>query len=456
MYENEIANENTVCICIMYNDTFILILFQILLSDMYDISYIRKNQVIFDLEMRKRGVEVDLSSKIIEIDDQRKTYERKMQELQAEKNILVKKISIMKSNGEDCNSIFRETEILEKQIQSIKMDHLNNKVEIRLKSLIASLPNMSHESVPEGSNEDDNIEILKYGDMRNFDFTIKEHVEFQGIDFSTATTMSGSRFVLLHNEFALLERALANFMLDVHITEHGYIEYSTPYLVKESAMFGVGQLPKFAEESFLVEGQYRLIPTSEVTLTNIVANKIVDIQELPLRFTAHTPCFRSEAGSAGKDTKGMIRLHQFSKVELVSIVTQEHSLEELERLTNCAENILKKLNLHYRKILLCKGDMGFSSGKTYDLEVWLPYSKKYREISSCSNCFDFQARRMNSKYKTHDNKKFFVHTLNGSGLAIGRTMVAIIENYQNQDGSISIPDVLIPYMRGKKKILNKC
>lgn len=420
---------------------------------MHDISYIRKNLTLFESEMQKRGIAHETLSKIIEVDDARKCAERNIQILQAEKNNIVKDIAIRKSRGEEYSSLFHVTDSLEKKIQDMK-SNINNKLSKSLKDLLSSLPNISHNSVPEGDNENDNIEVSRYGIPPTIDFLVKEHVDFKGIDFNTAVEMSGSRFVLLHNEFALLERALASFMLDLHVREHGYIEYSTPYLVKENAMFGAGQLPKFSEESFLVEDKYRLIPTAEVTLVNMVANKIIDIGELPLRFTSHTQCFRSEAGSAGKDTKGMIRLHQFSKVELVSITRQEDSLEELDYLTNCAENVLKKLDLHYRKMLLCKGDLGFASGKTYDLEVWLPYSKKYREISSCSNCFDFQARRVNAKYKMSNNK-LFVHTLNGSGLAIGRTMVAIIENYQNQDGSINIPDVLVPYMHGQKKILCK-
>ena len=323
------------------------------------------------------------------------------------------------------------------------------------------LPNIPHDDVPVGSNENENVELTKSGQIPNFEFTPKSHYELGEklgmLDFDLATKTTGSRFVFVKNKLALLERAISNFMLDIHTSKNGYEEISPPLLASENTMFGTGQLPKFENDQFevkLEEGSGRkfLIPTAEVILTNIVKDKILDLKTLPMRFVASTPCFRKEAGSYGKDTKGMIRQHQFYKVELVSIVEQNKCLEELERMTNCATGILDLLELPYRKMILCSGDMGFSAEKTYDIEVWLPSENKYREISSCSSCSTFQATRMKARYKNSNKETVFVGTLNGSGLAVGRTLIAILENFQQKDGSISIPKVLRPYMNNLEKI----
>ena len=328
----------------------------------------------------------------------------------------------------------------------------------KLHEILSSHPNILENDVPIGNDENENIELRCFSQPKVFSYLPKEHdilgARNNAMDFETATKISGARFVFLKDDLCLLERALATFMIDTHVSEYGYSEISPPALVWDKALFGTGQLPKFKEDLFVTTGEHALIPTAEVSLTNYVREKILSEDELPLRLTAWTQCFRSEAGSAGRDTKGMIRQHQFSKVELVSIVPEDKSKIEHERMTECAEGILKKLDLPFRTMLLCSGDTGFSAQKTYDLEVWLPGQGKYREISSCSNCGSFQARRMNARYKDHDGKNKFVHTLNGSGLAVGRTMVAILENYQNEDGSISVPPILQSYMRGKTHILS--
>jgi seryl-tRNA synthetase len=330
-----------------------------------------------------------------------------------------------------------------------------------LEKILSNIPNIPHSDVPNGKNENDNIEIKKSGQIPKFDFKAKSHYELGEnlgmLDFDLATKTTGSRFVFVKNKLALLERALSNFMLDTHILNNGYEEISPPLLASENTMFGTGQLPKFENDQFevkLEEGTDRkfLIPTAEVILTNIVKDKIIDLKSLPLRFVACTPCFRKEAGSYGKDTKGMIRQHQFYKVEMVSIVEHDKCLEELERMTNCATGILDLLELPYRKMILCSGDMGFSAEKTYDIEVWLPSENKYREISSCSSCAKFQAVRMKARYKDQKKETVYVGTLNGSGLAIGRTLIAILENYQQKDGSITIPKILRPYMNNLEKI----
>ena len=327
--------------------------------------------------------------------------------------------------------------------------------------ILSSIPNIPHDDVPIGSNENENVELTKSGQIPNFEFTPKSHYELGEtlgmLDFDLATKTTGSRFVFVKNKLALLERAISNFMLDIHTSKNGYEEISPPLLASENTMFGTGQLPKFENDQFevkLEEGSGRkfLIPTAEVILTNIVKDKILDLKTLPMRFVASTPCFRKEAGSYGKDTKGMIRQHQFYKVELVSIVEQNKCLEELERMTNCATGILDLLELPYRKMILCSGDMGFSAEKTYDIEVWLPSENKYREISSCSSCSTFQATRMKARYKNSNKETVFVGTLNGSGLAVGRTLIAILENFQQKDGSIGIPKVLRPYMNNLEKI----
>jgi len=337
--------------------------------------------------------------------------------------------------------------------QKIVKDNLDN--------ILSNVPNIPHKDVPLGKNENDNVEINKSGKITKFDFNPKSHYELGEnlgmLDFDLATKTTGSRFVFVKDKLALLERAISNFMLDTHILKNDYVEISPPLLASENTMFGTGQLPKFENDQFeikLEEGTDRkfLIPTAEVILTNIVKDKIIDLKSLPMRFVASTPCFRKEAGSYGKDTKGMIRQHQFYKVEMVSIVEQGKCLEELERMTNCATKILDLLELPYRKVILCSGDMGFSSEKTYDIEVWLPSENKYREISSCSSCSTFQAVRMKTRYKNQKNETLFAGTLNGSGLAVGRTLIAILENYQQKDGSITIPKVLKPYMNNLEKI----
>ena len=326
----------------------------------------------------------------------------------------------------------------------------------KLDNLLSSIPNLPLNDVPVGSDESFNKEILKSGTINKFSFDPKSHYELgenlNMLDFDLATKTTGARFVFVNDKLALLERAIANFMLDKHTNENGYIEYNLPFLVKDSALFGTGQLPKFGEDLFTAGEDHWLIPTAEVPLTNMVREEILNQNQLPMRVTSYTPCFRSEAGAAGKDTRGMLRQHQFTKVELVSIVEPQHSQDELERMLECAESILKDLHIHYRIMTLCTGDMGFSASKTYDIEVWLPGENTYREISSCSNCNDFQARRMNTRYKL-ENKNIFVHTLNGSGLAVGRTLIAILENYQMKDGNNKITEVLKKYFNNSDTLI---
>lgn len=353
-------------------------------------------------------------------------------------------------NKSPCEEQVKLSKSITSEIETISLKEQTEKN--KLVDILSNLPNISAQNVPTGEDESSNVEIRKYGKRRKFDFTPKFHYELGErlglMDFEQAAKISGSRFTILKGQLAKLGRALINFMLETHVNEFGYTEVHHPVLVKDRAMYNVGQLPKFFDDSYLTTDKLRLIPTSEVVLTNLVADKIIEEKELPIRFTAYSECFRKEAGSAGRDTRGMIRQHQFGKVELVSITTEDQSNDELERMTNAAEEILKKLELPYRIMLLCSGDMGFAAQKTYDIEVWLPEQNKYREISSCSNCGTFQARRMNTKYflETDRKTKKYVHTLNGSALAIGRTIVAIMENYQNSDGSVTIPNVLQRYM----------
>jgi seryl-tRNA synthetase len=385
------------------------------------------------------------SDELLKIDDKRREKIEEIQNLQSQRNDLAKKIATAKRNGENTDDLIN----LSKEI-NIKLSNNSNEFDEKLNNILISLPNIPESEVPFGQGEDKNIEIEKWGELRKFDFKPKEHFEIgenlKMLDFDQSSVISGSRFSTLLSDLAKLERVLSNFMLEIAI-ENGYIEVSPPNLVRNNAMFGSGQLPKFSEDAFKTTNDYWLIPTSEVSLVNLVQDKILSEEELPLRFTAYTPCFRSEAGSAGKDSRGMIRQHQFKKVELVSIVSQEESLKEHNRMTNIAMTILQKLKIPYRKMLLCSGDMGFSAQKTYDLEVWLPGQGKYREISSCSNCGDFQARRMNAKYRCPDSKKpIFLHTLNGSSLAVGRTIIAILENYQNADGTVTVPEILVEKM----------
>jgi seryl-tRNA synthetase len=419
---------------------------------MHNIKVIRENPGAFDNAMIRRGLG-PMSNQILEMDKQVREEKTVLQELQQQANDWAKQIGLLKAKGEDASEAIAKSKELKEQVaclkqkmESIASDSTNELVE----GLLATLPNIPHDDVPNGESEDDNVEIRRWGDKREFSFPAKEHFELGKdlgmMDFKTAAKMSGSRFVILKGQLAKLERALGQFMLDIHTKEFGYTETSVPMLVRDEAMFGSGQLPKFAEDSFKTTNDYRLIPTAEVSLVNTVRESILAPEQLPMRLVSLTPCFRSEAGSAGKDTTGMIRMHQFWKVELVSITDEISSEKEHERMTSCAEEIIRRLKIPYRVILLCTGDMGFTASKTYDFELWMPGQLKYREVSSCSNCGDFQAIRMNSRYKKNDKENVFVHTLNGSGLAVGRTMVAIMENYQNADGSINIPEALQSYM----------
>ena len=419
---------------------------------MLDIKWIRENSDSFDNAMKNRGNNI-LAAELIKIDDKRREHLTKIQELQSKRNILATEIAKLKKSGENSDILMEQSKRINSELKDLENSSNNDD---ELHNILATIPNLPSLEVPIGSDESGNQEIEKWGEIPNFDFTPKQHFEIGEklglLDFEQSSLISGSRFSTLYGNLSKLERALSNFMLDV-ANEFNYTEVSPPNLVKDAAMFGSGQLPKFAAEAFKTESGYWLIPTSEVSLVNLVAKKTFDETELPIRFTAYTPCFRSEAGAAGKDTRGMIRQHQFKKVELVSITSAEGSKAEHERMTGVSCEILKRLKLPYRKMLLCTGDMGFCSEKTYDLEVWLPGQNQYREISSCSNCGDFQARRTSTKYKSKDAKKAnFVHTLNGSSLAVGRTIVAILENYQNEDGSVNIPEILISYMNGIKKI----
>ena len=417
---------------------------------MHDINFIRENPNLFDELLKKRFIEPK-SDEIISLDRKKRDILTKSQELRAERKNL-------SSSFSDLNDVDKAN--LQKKVQLIKnnIDELENDISIideQLKNHLSSLPNLPHNDVPIGKDESSNKLIKQVGKIPSFSFTPKSHYELgedlEMIDFEQAGKVSGTRFVYLKKNIAKLERAIANFMLDKHTNEFDYTEINPPNLVRDAAAFGTGQLPKFSEDLFKTNTNHWLIPTAEVPLTNLVLDTIVSDKNLPLRYTAWTPCYRSEAGAAGRDTRGMIRQHQFSKVELVSITGEDESEKELERMLNCATSILDDLKIPYQIILLSSGDMGFSAEKTYDIEVWLPGEEKFREISSCSNCNSFQARRMNARYKDTDQNKF-VHTLNGSGLAVGRTLIAIMENYQNEDGSISIPQVLKPYMGNLDKI----
>ena len=421
---------------------------------MHNIHFIRENPVEFDNQLKKRGIK-SFSETIIKIDEEKRKSQTSLQKLQEERNNVSKEIGLLKSKNQDSTELLKKVEKIKndmqvlKELEDIKNDELNG--------ILKNLPNLPSNDVPVGLDEKSNVEIKKWGSPPNFDFKPKNHYEIGEnlglMDFELASKLSGSRFVILRGMLSKLERALTQYMLDKHTTQNGYTEINTPVLVKEHTLYGTGQLPKFVDDLFTVGDDFWLIPTAEVTLTNIVRETIVNENLLPLRFTSNTQCFRSEAGAAGKDTRGMIRSHQFSKVELVSITKPDQSNDELERMLKSAESILQDLNIHYRIVTLSTGDMGFAANKTYDIEVWLPGENKYREISSCSNCGDFQSRRMNSRFKnTKENKTEYLHTLNGSGLAVGRTLISIMENYQNSDGSFNIPKVLIPYMNNIDKI----
>ncbi len=419
---------------------------------MHNINYIRENPTEFDNLMKLRG-EKPLSSKIIEIDKQKRETQTILQSLLGERNTISKTIGIQKKNNKDVSFEMKKIEEIKNKINTLK--ELENIKENELNAILIRLPNIPHKTVPLGKDENDNKLYKEWGKKPKFNFQPKKHFEIGEelglINFELASKLSGSRFVVLKKQISKLERAISNFMLDKHTEVNGYTEYSVPFLVKNNSLYGTGQLPKFGDDLFTAGEDHWLIPTAEVPLTNLVRDEILNVKQLPIRSTSYTPCFRSEAGAAGKDTRGMLRQHQFTKVELVSIVEPQHSEDELERMLQSAESILKDLEIHYRIMTLCTGDMGFSASKTYDIEVWLPGEDNYREISSCSNCNDFQSRRMNTRYKS-DGKNIFVHTLNGSGLAVGRTLIAILENYQTEDGNVKIPDALFKYFHNKTLI----
>ncbi|SVA77771.1 uncharacterized protein METZ01_LOCUS130625 [marine metagenome] len=403
--------------------------------------------------MKQRG-EQSLSKKILEIDEQKRNTQTLLQNFLSERNALSKEIGKLKTEKKDASKELKKVDNLKNELSNLK--ELETVKEDELFSILSRLPNIPHSTIPTGLNEKDNVLYREWGNKPDFLFQPKKHFEIGEnlnlMNFDIASKLSGSRFVVLKSQLSRLERAIANFMLDKHTVDNGYSEINVPFLVKDDALFGTGQLPKFSEDLFTAGDNHWLIPTAEVPLTNLVRDQILNINTLPMRVTSYTPCFRSEAGAAGKDTRGMLRQHQFTKVELVSIVVPEHSEEEIERMLKSAESILQELNIHYRVMTLCTGDMGFSAQKTYDIEVWLPGENNYREISSCSNCGDFQARRMNARYKK-ENRNLFVHTLNGSGLAVGRTMIAILENYQNSEGNVIIPDVLRKYFNNQSTLL---
>ena len=428
---------------------------------MLDIQLLRNDIQTTAQRLAQRGFVLD-TERFGELEGRRKQLQIRSEELQAQRNSLSKQIGVLMGQGKK-----DEAEAAKAQVAQLKTDMENierelPQVQAALDDLLLRIPNLPHESVPVGKDETENVEVRKVGTPRTFDFDIKDHVDLGaalGLDFEKAAELSGARFSLMKGKIARLHRALAQFMLDTHTQQHGYTECYTPYIVNDSTLLGTGQLPKFGEDLFHVTRggdetkltQY-LIPTAEVTLTNTVRDTILAEKDLPLKLTAHSPCFRSEAGSHGKDTRGLIRQHQFDKVEMVQIVQPEKSYEALEEMVSHAENILKALELPYRVITLCTGDMGFGATKTYDLEVWVPAQNTYREISSCSNCEDFQARRMKARFKDENGRNRLVHTLNGSGLAVGRTLVAVLENHQNADGSINIPAALRPYLGGLERL----
>ena len=429
---------------------------------MLDPNLLRNELNVVAKKLARRGFKLDVDT-ISQLEEKRKVLQVETESLQAQRNARSKAIGEAKARGEDITAVREEVNILGEKLNTAKAE-----LEIlltKIKDITSTIPNIPDDSVPDGKDENDNVEVSRFGTPRTFDFPIQDHValgeRFGGLDFAAGVKLTGARFVVMKSQIARLHRAITQFMLDLHTEQHGYAEIYVPYLVNQATLFGTGQLPKFAGDLFHTKpldeesesSNYALIPTAEVPVTNLVRDEILDESALPLKMTAHTPCFRSEAGSYGKDTRGLIRMHQFDKVELVQIVKPEESMKALEELTAHAEKVLQLLELPYRKIVLCTGDMGFGSCKTYDLEVWVPAQNTYREISSCSNMWDFQARRMQARYRNKaDNKTYLVHTLNGSGLAVGRTLVAIMENYQQADGTIRIPSVLVPYMNGVEVI----
>ena len=424
---------------------------------MLDIKLLRNDLDGIAGQLAKRGFKLDVSE-FQALEDKRKVLQTATQDLQNERNTRSKSIGQAKAKGDDIKPLLAEVADLGDKLKTAEQDLSSLQTDID--AIVMGIPNLLDESVPDGKSEDENVEVSTWGEPTQLDFEPKDHVDL-GIpngwmDFEAAVKLTGSRFVVMRGSMAKLHRALIQFMLNTHTEEHAYKEIYVPYMVNEDSLYGTGQLPKFAEDLFKLEGEqnYYLIPTAEVPVTNLVRGEILDADQLPMKYTAHTPCFRSEAGSYGRDTRGLIRQHQFEKVELLQFVTPQESEQALEDLVGHAEAILQKLELPYRKIVLCAGDTGFSASKTYDLEVWLPAQDTYREISSCSNMKDFQARRMQARFRNPEtNKPELLHTLNGSGLAVGRTLVAIIENYQNKDGSIRIPSVLQSYMGGKKELV---
>ena len=420
---------------------------------MHDIRAIRENPAAFDAAMARRGVE-NASAPILDLDEARRAKIHAAETAQSDQNKASKEVGAAKAKGDEAEFERLRTLVGEKKAEVAAMQTQAKELDQQLTDLLMGLPNLPMDDIPDGEDEDDNVEIHRCGTPAEFDFAPKEHFEIEGVkpgmDFEAAAKLSGSRFVVLSGGVVRIHRALAQFMLDTHVEENGLLETWTPVLVREDMMYGTGQLPKFGEDSYRTTNGWWLVPTAEVTLTNLVNGETVDESYLPRRYAAHTQCFRSEAGSAGKDTSGMLRQHQFEKVEMVSITHPDHSRAELDRMTGCAQGILEKLGLPYRTIVLCTGDMGFGARRTHDIEVWLPGQNTYREISSVSVCGDFQARRMNARFKPEGGgKPQFVHTLNGSGLAVGRCLIAVLENGQQADGSVKLPEALHPYLRGK-------
>ena len=421
---------------------------------MFSARWIRENGAAFDAGLARRGVETH-AAQVQELDAQRRAVQTEFQDCQRKRNRKSKGIGAARAQGEDASDLLAEVTGLKDAAQALEREEKSLAAE--LDGLLAGLPNLPDDDVPDGADESANVEIRRWGEQAHVEGGAKQHFEIGEalglMDFERAAKLSGSRFVVLSGALARLERALAAFMLDMHTTEYGYTETAPPLLVRDAAAFGTGNLPKFEEDLFRTTAGYWLIPTAEMPLTNLVAGEILEEDTLPLRFTAYTPCFRAEAGAAGKDTRGMLRQHQFSKVELVSVTRPEDSEAEHERMTACAEEVLKRLGLAYRVVVLSTGDMGFAARKTYDIEVWLPGQGRYREISSCSNCGDFQARRMNARYRrAGERQTHFVHTLNGSALAVGRTLVAVLEAYQQEGGGVTVPEALRPYLGGTEAI----
>lgn len=420
---------------------------------MHDIRAIRENPAAFDAAVARRG-DAGVSSEILALDEARRAKILAAETAQAEQNKASKEVGAAKGRGDEAEFERLRALVAEKKAEVAAMNTEAKELDQQLTDMLGTIPNLAFEDVPLGEDEDDNVEIRRWGEPKALDFEAKEHFEIEGVkpgmDFEVAAKLSGSRFVVLSGAVARIHRALAQFMINTHVDENGLTETWTPVLVREEMMYGTGQLPKFGEDSYKTTDGWWLVPTAEVTLTNIVNGMTVEEGYLPRRYVAHTQCFRSEAGSAGKDTAGMLRQHQFEKVEMVSVTHPDKSVEEHERMTRCAENILERLGLPYRTIVLCTGDMGFGARKTHDIEVWVPGQNTYREISSVSVCGDFQARRMNARFKPADGgKPQFVHTLNGSGLAVGRCLIAVLENGQQADGSVKLPEVLAPYLGGK-------